>query len=145
MMHRAERGFTMVELLVVLAITSILSAVALPLMLGAREKARIAACDKAYAVVAGELKVRMEEKLTAGDPTPADSAIDDAIDRFGIESYKNPRNRNEPAYVKTVPGFVPVVDSSCIVHLYDGSDALSERIVFTQYEGGIRSYRIALD
>ena len=37
---------------------------ALPLLLGAREKARIAGCDKAYAVVAGELKVRVQRVRT---------------------------------------------------------------------------------
>lgn len=138
-------GFSMIELLIVVGIISILATAATPVLLGAREKARTAGCAHDFAVVAGEMKVRLEEAIADDQTNPADFAIDEGIARFTTDEYTNPRNRNQLAFAKATPGFVPTVNDTCVVFLYDGTEADNPAIVFIQHESAIRSFRISHD
>ena len=68
-------GFTLVELLVVLSIISILAFVALPRLLGGREKALTAACLANYHRLDSDLTNQMSTLESEGNPQAAELAI----------------------------------------------------------------------
>lgn len=152
-LRSGENGFTLVELLIVIAIIGILSAIAIPQLLGAREKSRHAACQTALHTLDGDVVNRMEYYEGVGDPAAADKAIDDVIQLTQVQpQIQNPRNMGEtpidPGYEKVVStSFVPTADTTCKVFLYDATSTVtpaSPTVVLTQYELRVRSYRVSL-
>jgi prepilin-type N-terminal cleavage/methylation domain-containing protein len=146
-------GFTLVELLIVVAIIAILSAIAIPQLLGAREKSRHASCQTALHTLDGDVVNRMEYYEGIGDPAAADKAIDDVIQLTQVQpQIQNPRNMGQtpydPGYVKALSStFVPTADTTCKVFMFDASSTLSPpapTVVMTQYEVRVRSYRVSL-
>lgn len=99
---RTQRAFTMVEILIVLAIISILATIAIPEILGARDKARNASCDAFYNVLDGELANQLETALGYAKGTPMcgcttnTCVMECALNRH-YEAL-NPRNRWQNAY-----------------------------------------------
>ena len=94
-----QDGFTLIELLVVIAIVGILSAIAAPMLLGAREKARQSACDALYISEDGEIANEMEKVVDGQINVPYDPyehMIYNGYDHMGI--LPNPRNKAQPAY-----------------------------------------------
>ena len=105
--RRGEKGMTLIELLVGVAIIGTLSAIAIPQLLGAREKARTSACQALYAPAITELTNSLENALEEG----LDS-------RDVVQSYlqnhrneKNPRNKEQKAYILFNPLNIDTVDS----------------------------------
>lgn len=101
------KGFTLVELLLVIAVIGILSAIAVPQLLGAREKGRVAACDSLFHALDGEIANEMDRVVNATNHQPScgnmgTSWNDIAIMRCIARKHAgedNPRNRRQRAYI----------------------------------------------
>lgn len=144
-------GFTLVELLVALAILSILTVVVAPKILGSREKAMNNACLAAFHAMDGELSNRVSKYESLGDAQAASKSITEVAQVQESNGAKNPRNRAQPGYVNAGAGPVaPSADTACQVFLADstptsGSDRPPTVTVWQYEAGAIRSGRITLN
>ncbi len=148
---RGAAGFTLVEMLVVVAILSIITVVVAPKILGSREKAMAATCAAAFHMMDGELSNRVSQYESTGDPLAASKSINEVVQKAQSDGTKNPRNRSEVGYVSAGTGPVtPSSDTSCQVFLQDatpttGTD-LAPAVALWQFEQGeVRSFRITLN
>lgn len=148
---RGSRGFTLVELLVALAIMSILTVVVVPKILGSREKAMTNACLAAFHAMDGELSNRISKYESLGDTQAATKSITEVVQMQEAAGTKNPRNRAQAGYVNAGTGPVaPSSDTACQVFLADftptsGSDRPPTVTVWQYESGAFRSSRITLN
>ncbi|MFN7952230.1 MAG: prepilin-type N-terminal cleavage/methylation domain-containing protein [bacterium] len=130
---RSSTGFSLLEMLVVVAILGIIAAIAVPQLIGARTNAANRACDSIYKALNGDIGNEMNKVLLQGVPTscstgpssnPAQDARDCVLGRHTTE--KNPRNRNQRAYTTTN---VDTDANSCQVQLTTSGN---NTVIFTQ-------------
>ena len=149
--RRGASGFTLVELLVVLAIMSILTVVVAPKILGSREKAMTNACLAAFHAMDGEISNRVSKYESLGDTQAAIKSITEVVQMQEAAGTKNPRNRAQVGYVNAGTGPVaPSSDTACQVFLADftptsGTDRPPTVTVWQYEAGAMRSGRITLN
>lgn len=147
----SESAFTLVELLVVVAILSILSVIVVPKILGSREKAMASACLAAYHGMDGELANRLSKYESEGDPASASKSIAEVAQKAQDNGTRNPRNRAAVGYVDAgVAPVTPSSDTSCQVFLQDATPTSAvdrpPTVVTWQFENTeVRSFRITLN
>ena len=77
-----KKGFTLVEIMIVVAIIGIIIAIAVPAFLRARENSRGRACQENLTKIDGaKEQLALEDKLGQGDPEPA------TTDLYGNSKY----------------------------------------------------------
>jgi len=93
-----NKGMSLIELLVGIAIVGTLSAIAIPNLLGARNKAKEATCESLYNPALTQLTNDLENKLNELDSTNATSVVVDNFLKYNAYE-KNPYNQKQKAYV----------------------------------------------
>ena len=105
-MKKSKKGFTLIELIVVLAILAVVAAIAVPTAFGAIEKAKVAA-DNA-SIDSFNSSIRMQAAI---DKTGDDiSTIDEALTAAKISGLtKMPQSKETSITVENIDGIATVV------------------------------------
>jgi len=88
---KKQSGFTLIELLLVLAIIGIIAAIAIPALLGQREKAKAKAVQSLVANIAGEC-TRVNDDIRARTGTASAAAVVTTV--LNLSNYKYPNVKN---------------------------------------------------
>ena len=139
-----------------IAIVAILAAIAVPQLLGARTKARLAACDQRFAAPGAFLANRLDSYPPALGYWPDTASARASLDWFehpGVAEEENPGNPGNPAYLQylNLPFDCSSNFGSCSVVIYSTTDPGSpdawSNLVCQRRDDGdpIRSYRVTGD
>ena len=103
-MHEA-RGFSLIELLVVIAVIAIIAAIAVPQLLGAQTKAKVATCEDLYHELSGEVGNELDGAVNGGTGHCAVSSNSGVVACvLGKHTWeRNPWNRTQSAYTAASP------------------------------------------
>lgn len=129
---RNKKGFTLIELIVVLAILAIVAAIAVPTAFGSIEKAQIAA-DKA-SIDSMNSAIRTQAALNKLDST-SKTTVEQALTSSGIDLAAAPSNAKTSVIVKTGSG----TETEPVVLVYKEGSA------GTSWSATITSATLALD
>lgn len=113
-MKRIKRGFTLVEIMIVVAIIGILIGIAVPGFIKARKTAQGKSCNENLAKIDGAKETyALENNLTTGDPaTIADLCAPDSTGAAGTGYLKKtPKCPAGGAYTENAIGTDPTCDS----------------------------------
>jgi len=146
---KKQSGFTLIELLLVLAIIGIIAAIAVPAILGQRDKAKAKAVQSMVANVAGECARVSDARKEAGlAATPAD--VITAV--LALSNYQYPSVKN-PYGGSTTPFTNAAGSASGTIYL-EGQDNFADTatsqsypavVIHGYYTGGSTQKVVALD
>ncbi len=89
---KKQSGFTLIELLLVLAIIGIIAAIAIPALLGQREKAKIRAVESLVNNIAGEIARAGDDLRQKNGSTFNVASVPGAV--LQLSNYKYPKAKN---------------------------------------------------
>lgn len=110
-----QSGFTLVEMMLVMALLGVLAAVAVPILLGAKERSRNAACDQAFHALDGEIANQIDLVTRSGANVSGcgdmgtsfpDLQIIRCVTRLHADET-NPRAPEQPLYFNYIEDPVP--------------------------------------
>ncbi len=90
-----QAGYSLIELLAVIAVLLIIAALAAPQILGMREKARGKECDRLFHALDSEIHNALDDLIFTST-----EVIDIVIRAHGDED-RNPRNKDKPVFVQS--------------------------------------------
>jgi len=140
----AQRGFTLIELMIVVAIIGILATILIPNFVHARAQAQTASCESNLRAIA----TAAELYYTDNQVYPPSGAVDQSL--FGADylnnvpvdpaaqtlgakyTFTNNAGANPPTYTITCPG---VHDPSTLTHLSGGTAGSAKTITYTSGTG----------
>lgn len=130
-----QRGFTLIELLLVLAIIGILTGIAVPALLGQREKAKAAGTNANVGAIASEIAHQNTFNL------PGEKIVSNvlALEAFRFPRAKNPYGGSDSiltAGPQILPGQIKVEYAPGGGQQPDGSPADIIRLTWVTREGG---------
>jgi len=142
----AQGGYSLIELLAVVAVLLIIAALAVPQILGMREKAKGKECDRLFHALDSEIHNALDDLIFTST-----EVIDIVLRAHGDED-RNPRNKSQPVFVQSVNSsgvnYVdPALIESCQI-VFSGSNVLTvaARQARTEQDegGGERTFAIGL-
>lgn len=142
----AQSGYSLIELLAVVAVLLIIAALAVPQILGMREKAKGKECDRLFHALDSEIHNALDDLIFTST-----EVIDIVLRAHGDED-RNPRNKSQPVFVQSVNSagvnYVdPALIESCQI-VFSGSNVLTvaARQARTEADegGGERTFAIGL-
>lgn len=151
---KGRNGFTLVEILLVLAIIGIISAIAIPSLIGQRRRAKVIGDAAANAkVIAMQLEAWKSETGTYGANATASWAFSSSQPHYGAPSLagwtatSNPFSSFRPSGSSGI-NFSVVVDASGLRYIidatdpsYNPSDAPAANVIFRTDQTGAELYR----
>ena len=119
----AQSGYSLIELLAVVAVLLIIAALAVPQILGMREKAKGKECDRLFHALDSEIHNALDDLIFTST-----EVIDIVLRAHGDED-RNPRNKTQPVFVQSVNSsgvnYVdPALIESCQI-VFSGSNVLT--------------------
>lgn len=142
-----QSGYSLVELLAVIAVLLIIAALAVPQVLGMRDKAKGKECDRLFRALDSEMHNALDDLIFTST-----EVIDIVLRAHDKEDDRNPRNTSQPVFVQTFnttgPNYVdPTAVESCQI-VFSGADVLSIAGAQARDEadesGGERTFTIGL-
>lgn len=146
MRKKRQGGYSLVELLAVIAVLLIIAALAVPQILGMRDKAKGKDCDRLFHALDSEMHNALDDLIFTS------TEVIDIVLKAHRDETRNPRNKSEPVFVQTFnasgPNYVdPAAVESCQV-VFSGADVLSVKAEQardpTDEGGGERTFTIGL-